>query len=69
VDKQSIKNILKILSLVGMGLSFLFLLPIFIGVHYKEHFFDFLVFDAGFFLLNFLFYLVVRNHEVALSIK
>lgn len=69
MDKQSIKNILKILSLVGMGLSFLFLLPIFIGVHYQEHFFDFLVFDAGFFLLNFLFYLVVRNHEVALSIK
>ncbi len=69
MDKQSIKNILKLLSTVGMGLSILFLLPIFVGAYYEEHYVDFIMFDTSFFLINFFFYLLVRNHKVGLSIK
>ncbi|MBE0492334.1 MAG: TrkH family potassium uptake protein [Sulfurospirillum sp.] len=63
------KNILKLIVTIGMGLSATFLLPIAIGVHYGEHFVNFLIFDAIFFLTNFIFYLFVYNHKVILSIK
>lgn len=69
MDQHSIKNILKLISTIGMGLCVAFLLPISIGIHYKEDFADFLIFDAIFFFVNLLFYLFVRQHEMVLSIK
>jgi len=63
------KNIAKIISLIGMTLSLIFFLDIFVGMVYKEAYQDFLFFDLIFFLINFLFWLLLRKHELNLKIK
>ncbi len=63
------KNILKILSLIGITVSIIFLLDIAIGVLYKEHFEKFLFYDGLFFVINLLMWLALKNHEFNLKIK
>jgi len=63
------KNIFKILSLIGMTVSAIFLLDIVVGVVYKEAYLEFLVYDVLFFGVNLLIWLFLRSHELNLKIK
>jgi trk system potassium uptake protein TrkH len=63
------KNIIKILSVIGMTVSTIFLLDAFIGILYKEDYLQFLAYDALFFLINFLVWLMLRTHNLSLKIK
>ena len=63
------KNILKILSLIGMTVAAIFLLDILVGIVYKEAYWEFLEYDALFFGVNLLIWLFLRSHELNLKIK
>jgi trk system potassium uptake protein TrkH len=63
------KNILKIISLIGMTLCVIFMLDILIALYYKEVYFDFLIFNGAFFILNLLLWLYLKNHNLNLKIK
>ena len=63
------KNILKILSLIGMTVAVIFLLDILVGVVYKEAYLEFLEYDALFFGVNLFIWLFLRSHELNLKIK
>ncbi len=69
MDKLSIKNILKFISITEMALSVFFFLPVMIGYIYHENTNDFLIFDiVCLSISSFIFYLL-RNHKVELNIK
>ena len=63
------KNILKIISLIGMTLCVIFMLDILVALYYKEVYFDFLIFNGAFFILNLLIWLYLKNHNLNLKIK
>ncbi len=63
------KNVLKILSLIGITVSALFLLDVLVGVIYKEQYEKFLLYDGVFFLINLGVWLWLRKHELDLKIK
>jgi len=63
------KNILKILALIGMTLSAIFIVDIAVGFLYKEAFEKFLLYDGLFFLANLLIWILLRKHELNLKIK
>jgi trk system potassium uptake protein TrkH len=63
------KNILKILSLIGVTVSAIFLLDILVGLIYHEDFKLFLLYDGFFFLTNLLVWIFLKNHELNLKIK
>jgi trk system potassium uptake protein TrkH len=69
VDKQTLKNIAKLLGSVGIYLSLFFLFPIATGWYYGEDIFLFLLFDILFFLLNGTIFLYLKNHDITLSLK
>ncbi len=69
MDTHSIKNIFKLLSVIGLSLSGFFLLPILSGVISGEDYSKFLLFDSLLFFINLFFYLILLNHTVELSIK
>jgi trk system potassium uptake protein len=68
LDKQSLKNIVKLLGIIGVYLSIFFLLPIIVGITYDEDISPLLAFDI-FFLLNATIYLYFKNHEMNLSLR
>lgn len=63
------KNIVKILSLIGMTVSFIFLLDIAIALIYTESYTKFLLYDTLFFLFNLALFLKLREYELNLKIK
>ncbi len=63
------KNVLKILSLINITVSLIFLLDALVGFVYKERYEKFLLYDVLFFLVNFLVWLWLRKHEINLKIK
>ena len=63
------KNVLKILSLIGITVSVIFLLDVLIGIIYKEQYEKFLLYDGLFFLGNLAVWQWLRNHEIDLKIK
>ena len=63
------KNILKILSLIGITVSVIFLLDALIGIIYDEAYGKFLLYDGVFFLVNLIVWLWLKNHELDLKIK
>jgi len=63
------KNILKILALIGMTVSVIFLLDIFIGFLYDEAYLKFLFYDALFFGVNLFIWLLLYKDEINLKIK
>ncbi|ADN08102.1 TrkH family potassium uptake protein [Sulfurimonas autotrophica] len=63
------KNVLKILSLIGITVSVIFLLDALIGIIYKEQYENFLLYDGLFFLVNLAVWQWLRNHEFDLKIK
>ena len=63
------KNILKILSLIGITVSVIFLLDVLVGIIYAEEYIKFLLYDGLFFVINLVVWLGVRKHEFDLKIK
>jgi len=63
------KNIFKILSLIGMTISAIFLSDILIAYIYKEPFIELLKVNTFFFSINFLIWLLLYKHELNLNIK
>ena len=69
MDLLSLKNISKLLSLLGIFISLFFLIPIAGGVIYGENIGDFLLFDLAFFFANLLLFLSLRKHTMSVRIK
>ena len=63
------KNIIKILSVIGMTVSAIFVLDALIGVIYQENYLRFLAYDTLFFLINLSVWIILRNHNLSLKIK
>lgn len=63
------KNIIKILSVIGMTVSAIFVLDALIGVIYQENYLKFLAYDTLFFLINLSVWLILRKHNLSLKIK
>ena len=63
------KNILKILSLIGMTISFIFLLDTLVGFIYEESYKELLEANILFFTLNFFIWISLYKHELNLNIK
>jgi len=69
MDLLSLKNISKLLALLGIFVALFFLLPILIGLIYHEDVAYFALFDLAFFITNALVYLVLRRHIMTIRIK
>jgi trk system potassium uptake protein len=65
---MSFKNISKVLSLIGMTVSIIFLLDILVGLIYDEDFKKFLLYDVVFFTVNLAIWSALVNHELDLKI-
>ncbi|WP_457746868.1 TrkH family potassium uptake protein [Sulfurimonas sp.] len=63
------KNIAKILSIIGVTVSLIFLFDIAIGIIYKENYLKFLLYDMLFFSINLLIWLFLKKHKLNLKIK
>jgi len=63
------KSILKVLSLIGMTVSLIFLLDIVVGFIYNESYSKFLLYDGVFFILNLIFWIALKNHDLDLKVK
>lgn len=69
MDQQSIKNIIKLLSIIGIYLSVFFLIPIGVGYFNSEDIFLFSLFNSFFFILNIILYIILRNHDMNFSLR
>jgi len=69
VDQRSIRNIFKLLSIIGLSISIFFLAPIMIGIYYNESYKLFALFDILFFILNICIYFFLRTHQLNLTLK
>ena len=69
MDLLSLKNISKLLALLGVFIALFFLLPIAIGLIYHEDVVDFALFDLAFFTFNTSIYLLLRRHVLTIRIK
>ena len=63
------KNIFKVLSLIGMTVSAIFVLDVLVGVLYGENYLKFLFYDGLFFSINFLIWFILYEHDLNLKIK
>jgi len=69
MDRNTIKNILKFLALVGLMTQFFFLIPIITGVLYKENVASFILYS---FISSFIFFTILfhlKNHKMKMKIK
>jgi len=69
VDRLALKNITKIIALLGMAIALFFLLPLGTGWYMHEAIVPFLLFDVSLFLVCLLLYLWLRAHNVQMRIK
>lgn len=69
MDLLSLKNISKLLSLLGIFIAIFFLLPITVGLIYHEDMTAFVLFDLIYFALNVLLYAMLRRHILTIRIK
>jgi len=69
VDQRSLKNILKLLSAIGTGISAFFLLPLAVGIYYGEDVLPFAWFDLLFGSFNGVMFLLLYRHRMELSLK
>jgi len=63
------KNILKVISLISITLSLIFMLDIFVGLLYDENYTKFLIYDGLFFTISLTTWLLLKNHNLNLKIK
>ena len=69
MDIHALKNILKFLSVIGIALSFFFFSAVVVGWLYHEDMRDFLLFDLFLLGTNAVIFLLLKNHNMKLSIK
>jgi len=69
MDKNTIKNILKFLALVGLMTEFFFLIPMITGIIYHENIKSFVFYSAVSTFIFILILLWLRNHEMKMKIK
>ena len=69
MDRSTVKNILKFLSLVGLMTEFFFLIPIITGVIYKENVTSFIIYSAVATTIFFLILFWLKNHDMKMKIK
>ena len=69
MDLLSLKNISKLLALLGVFISLFFLLPVGVGMIYHEDVTAFALFDLSYLLFNTLIYLLLRRHIMTIRIK
>jgi trk system potassium uptake protein TrkH len=69
MDFQSLKNISKFISAIGISISLFFLIPLFTGLYYHDNIKNFLIFDISFFIINFIIFLFLLNHHIKMTIK
>lgn len=69
MDILALKNIFKFVSVIGVALSLFFSSAIIVGLLYNEDMYAFTVFDLCLFLFNILIVLLLKNHNMRLSIK
>ncbi len=69
MDKLSIKNILKFISITQIALSLFFILPVAVGYIYKENVNNFLIFVILSFVFSSSVYFALRHHKVELNVK
>jgi len=63
------KSIVKILSIIGLSVSVIFLLNVLVALLYGESYKEFLLYDGVFFMLNLSLWFWLRNLELNLKIK
>jgi len=69
MDRNSVKNILKFLSLVGIIVILFFTLPLIIGIIYHENIKNFTLFLAISFVIFAAILLYLKNHQMKMKIK
>ena len=69
MDLLSLKNVSKLLAMLGIFIALFFLLPISVGLLYGEDVSAFAIFDLLFFLVNGVLYLLLRKHHMTIRIK
>jgi len=63
------KSILKILSIIGITVSIIFLLDVLIAIIYDENYLKFLLYDGTFFIFNLIILLSIKNYELNLKVR
>ena len=63
------KSILKILSIIGITVSIIFLLDVLIAIIYNENYLKFLLYDGAFFIFNLIILLSIKNYELNLKVR
>ncbi len=69
MDFQSIKNILKFISIIGIGLSIFLLIPLIVGYIYDDDIRNYTIFCIAFFSLNLFIFLILYKHDFKMNIK
>ena len=69
MDYESIKNILKFISIVGIVISLFLFIPLFTGIIYHEKIENYLIYTTIFFEINLVLFLLLYNHRLHMSIK
>jgi trk system potassium uptake protein len=69
MDIQSLKNILKLLSHIGLAVGALMLIPVITGIIYGEAYLPFLDFVVIFSIFNGLLFLMMIRHNYRLNLK
>jgi trk system potassium uptake protein TrkH len=63
------KNIIKILAIIGVTVSIIFLLDVVVGMIYHEAYMKFLIYDGLFCLTNLAIWFALKKHELNLKVK
>ena len=69
MDRIALKNITKVISLIGMFIALFFAIPVMVGIFENENVTDFMLFDIGLFVIFLLMYVVMIHHNVQMRIK
>jgi trk system potassium uptake protein TrkH len=69
VDQRALKNILKLLSVIGISLGIFFWIPIAAGIYYGELCAPIVEFDLVFLGFNVALFLHLREHTLSLTLK
>ncbi|WP_281951665.1 TrkH family potassium uptake protein [Nitrosophilus kaiyonis] len=69
MDIQSIKNILKFISAIGIGVSIFFIIPLLTGLVYNEPIKKYIIFNLIFLGINFLIFSFLSKHHFKMNIK
>jgi trk system potassium uptake protein TrkH len=69
MDRKSIKNIIKFLSIVGLIISLFFLIPLLTGIIYHEKTESFIKFELFTIFLFSLILFLLKNHKIEMNTK